>query len=83
MEIHVFIIVCIPGTFAIICLMVGEVVESNVSPLLPSLNVNGTTTKEYTEEVINLRVQYAVTVSFLVGILQVIAFFVGIEIPKI
>ena len=25
------------GTFAIICLMVGEVVESNVGPLVPTL----------------------------------------------
>ena len=63
--------VVVSGTFAIISLMVGEVVENSVNAKLPLPRSNTTSQVDYDNEVIELRVKYAVTVSFLVGVMQV------------
>lgn len=63
------------GTFAIISLMVGEVVQKNMNVNFPSRS-NGTTDSQYDQLLVESRIEYAVTVSFLVGAIQfVLGFF--------
>lgn len=63
----------VKGTFAIISLMVGETVDSQVDATLPLNYPNGTSEDIETQ----LRVKYAVTCSFFVGVIQVRCIFLG------
>ena len=63
------IISVLAGTFAIVSLMVGELIQGQVNPILDTQRrMNITITPEYDTE---LRLKYAVTASFLVGLMQV------------
>lgn len=59
------------GTFAIVSLMVGEVVQKGVSAQLGVMPTNVTLIPFYEAEEAEIRVKIAVVSSFTVGIIQV------------
>jgi len=59
------------GTFAIVSLMVGEVVEKGVSAQLGAMPTNGTLIPMYAAEEADIRVKIAVVSSFTVGVIQI------------
>ena len=58
------------GTFAITSLMIGEAIEKSVAEIIP-IYINGTIHPSFEEETDAYRVQFAVTSSFIIGLVQV------------